>query len=177
MRWLEILVEHTADDAFVTGKSQRIAGPVISIDMCGSYTRGIVPVSRGVLVLVGFIFLLGTVIAFIEVPATQAANQQRADLIGNLSRIGATHIYTDYWTCNALAFTSNERIICGVLDENLQPTHNRAPRYYAIVSADPHTAYVFCMDNQLPSLEHKLQAKGLTYRRYVFDGYVVFQPV
>src|SRR5258706_941603 len=41
MRWLEILVEHTADDAFVTGKSQRIAGPVISIDMCGSYTREI----------------------------------------------------------------------------------------------------------------------------------------
>ncbi len=141
------------------------------------FERGIVPVSRGVLVLVGFIFLLGTVIAFIEVPATQAANQQRADLIGNLSRIGATHIYTDYWTCNALAFTSNERIICGVLDENLQPTHNRAPRYYAIVSADPHTAYVFRMDNQLPSLEHKLQAKDLTYRRYVFDGYVVFQPV
>jgi hypothetical protein len=141
------------------------------------FERVIVPASRGVLVLIGLIFILGTVIAFIEVPATQAANQQRADLADNLSRIRATHIYTDYWTCNALAFTSNERIICGVLDENLQPTHNRAPRYYAIVSADPHAAYVFRMDNQLPSLEHKLQAKGLTYRRYVFDGYVVFQPV
>jgi hypothetical protein len=139
--------------------------------------RVMVPASRGVLVLIGLIFLLGTAIAFIEVPATQAANQQRADLAGNLSRIGAAHIYTDYWTCNTLAFTSNERIICGVLDENLQPTHNRAPRYYAIVSADPHTAYVFRMDNQLPSLERKLQAKGLTYRRYVFDGYAVFQPV
>jgi hypothetical protein len=141
------------------------------------FERGIVLVSRSILVLVGLIFLLGTVIAFIEVPATQAANQQRADLIGNLSRIGATHIYTDYWTCNALAFTSNERIICGVLDENLLPSHNRAPRYYTIVSADPHTVYVFRMDNQLPSLEHKLQAKGLTYRRYAFDGYIVFQPV
>src|SRR5437879_11864952 len=41
MRWQEILVEHTTDDAFVTGKSQGIAGPIIRIDMRGTYAREI----------------------------------------------------------------------------------------------------------------------------------------
>ncbi|MFL5629585.1 MAG: hypothetical protein ACJ788_28770, partial [Ktedonobacteraceae bacterium] len=141
------------------------------------FERVMVPISRGILVLIGFIFLMGTLIAFSEVPATQVANSQRADLINHLARIGATHIYTDYWTCNMLAFTSNERIICGVLDQNLQPTHNRAPRYYAIVSADPHTAYVLRKDYPLLPLEPKLKGAGQVYRRYEFDGYIVYQPL
>ncbi len=135
--------------------------------------------SRAVLIVVWCILFTGTIIAFSEVPAAQAASQQRADLINHLLSVGATHIYTDYWSCNNLAFQSNERIICGVVDNNLQPSHNRAPRYYDIVHADPHSAYVFPVGiGQLPAVYRKVQQAGPeAYRRYEFDGYIVYVPV
>ena len=95
----------------------------------------------------------------------------------NLQRIGATHIYTDYWTCDRLALVSQEKIICGVLDDNLQPTHNRYAPYYPLVKADPHTAYVFTFDLfQKTSLVQKAHLSSSDFRRFVFDGYVVYQP-
>ncbi len=131
--------------------------------------------SRSIMVLVLFIFLVGTWIAFSEVPAAQASTQQRASLINNLVHIGATHIYTDYWTCNNLAFQSNEKIICGVIDGNLNPNHNRAPHYYEIVDADPRAAYVF-PTGQMPAVLQKIQQLIHLYQIYVFDGYTIYQP-
>jgi hypothetical protein len=142
--------------------------------------------SRALLALIWLILLMGTIIAFIEVPAAQVANQQRELLLSNLERVGITHIYTEYWTCNNLAFASDEHVICGVIDANLQPTHNRAPRYYDIVHADPHTSYVCPIHinnmttpnyNCLPALERMVaQAPSGSYRRYVFGNYFVYQP-
>jgi len=129
--------------------------------------------------LVAASFLLGTALTFGDVPSAQAADQQQATLINGLLRIGATRIYSDYWTCDRVAFVSQERIICGVLDNTLQPSHNRDPLAYSIVSADPHAAYVFTANSvQLQTLEQRLQAAGTTgmYRRFVVEGYVVYEP-
>jgi hypothetical protein len=134
-------------------------------------------VSIGILILLGGMLLLGTVFTFSELPAAQAANQRQQDLITHLLSIGATRIYTDYWTCDRIAFASQEQIICGVIDGELQPSHNRDQRYYAIVSHDPHSAYVFAADNQIPAMLRKVTQEGARYQRFVFDGYIIYQPV
>jgi hypothetical protein len=143
-------------------------------------TKNLAKISRavcmGILILIGGMLLLGTAFTFSELPAAQAANQRQQDLITHLLRIGATHIYTDYWTCDRIAFASQEQIICGVIDGKLQPSHNRDQRYYAIVSHDPHSAYVFAADNQIPAVLQKVTQEGARYRRFAFDGYSIYQP-
>ena len=130
-----------------------------------------------ILLLIGLVFLLGTISAFSEIPIVQADTRQEDALISNLLHIKATHIYSEYWTCDRLIFQSREQIICASLDDNLQPTHNRYPPYYTIVKADASAAYVF----PLGSAQANVFAKEATlskkhYRRFVFEGYVVYQP-
>ncbi len=138
-----------------------------------SYIQG-----AGVL-LIGITLLVGTISIFSEeIPPTQAINQQQYALVNDLLRIGATHIYSEYWTCNRIALQSAERIICGVLGRDLQPTHNRYLPYLAIVRADPYTAYVFPIGS--PEATASAQKAALSsgqFRYFVFDGYVIYQPV
>src|SRR5207253_11475008 len=89
------------------------------------------------LLLIGISFLLGTVSTFSRIPDAQAGNRQQEALIHDLLHIGATHIYSDYWTCNLIIFESREQIICSVLDEQLQPGDDRYLPYRSIVTADP----------------------------------------
>jgi hypothetical protein len=141
---------------------------------------------RGILTLMWSFLLIGTIIAFSEVPAAKVAEQQRLDLIAHLKRIGVTRFYTEYWTCYNLIVASHEQVVCAILKSDLQPWDNRAPRYLAMVKADPHAAYVFPLDtnelplkyHDLPVFEQKVAHAGPgKYRRYEFDGYVVYQPV
>lgn len=133
-----------------------------------------------VLVSIACIALIGTFLLWQEIPAIQASNQRDQDLINHLSQVGITHIYTDYWTCDKIAFESNERIICGVVDGNLQPSHNRDSYYYTVVSRDPHAAYVFPLGrSELTTAENRYSKKGSLQahaRRFSFDGYAVYQP-
>jgi hypothetical protein len=137
-------------------------------------------INRGLLFSIGVLFLLGTLSAFAELPTTQIANQQQDALIANLERIGATRIFTDYWSCDRIAFVSQEKIICAVLDNNLQPSHNRYPQYYTIVRADSNSAYVYPLDllnkDKTSIIIKKSNILNRHYRRYEFDGYVVYQP-
>ena len=92
---------------------------------------------RVALLLVVFLsFTLGWVQTLNFIPAAQDAERREADLIYSLLNRGITHIYTDYWTCDRIAFESRERIICSVVDEQLQPGVNRYTPYTAIVNAD-----------------------------------------
>ena len=133
--------------------------------------------SRAVLALIGIVFLIGTGILLSEVPAAQTAYQRQTDLIAQLERIGVTHFYTDYWSCDQLVLQSDEHIICVVVDNNLQPSHNRDPRYIPPVQNDPHAAYVFPLHTaQLTAAEHKAALAPGKYRHFVFDGYEVYEP-
>lgn len=132
---------------------------------------------RTVLCAIGLSLLIGTVTLLTGVPPVEARNQQENGLIDNLLRIDATHIYTEYWTCDTVAFESQERIICGVLGNNLQPTHNRYLPYLVLVKADPNTAYVFPIGSaQASAITREIGQGHMRYRRFAFDGYVVFQP-
>ncbi len=136
-----------------------------------------VALRRGLLLIIGIVLLVGTISAFLEIPTVQSYRQQDA-LMHDLLRIKATHIYTDYWTCDSIAFLSKEQIICGVLDDHLQPSHNRYSPYYYIVKANPLTSYVFPVGSaQVTTLDKQAAFSTGSYRRFVFDGFVIYQPV
>jgi len=135
--------------------------------------------SRGIPALVGMVLLIGTISTFGEVPLAQSINSQQAALRNDLLRIHATHIYSDYWTCDSLIFESNEKIICDVVDANLHTDliHNRYRPYVPVVKGDPHAAYVFPIGiTQAANMARKASLPGANYQRFVFDGYVVYQP-
>jgi hypothetical protein len=132
--------------------------------------------SRALLAIIGILFIIGLGTLLSEVPAAQATYQRQTDLIRRLEGMGITHFYTEYWSCDQLAFLSNEHIICVTVDNNLQPSHNRDPRYIPAVQDDPNAAYVFPLHAvQLAAVEHKEALKPNQYRYFVFDGYVIYQ--
>jgi hypothetical protein len=127
------------------------------------------------MMLIGITFLLGTINTFTLTPGAQAKAQQQATLVHDLVQMGATHIYTDYWTCDRVAFQSNEQIVCSVLDEQLQPGLNRYTPYQAIVSNAPHPAYVFPLASpQATAFATKAATSNEHYQRFTFDGYVAY---
>ncbi len=135
---------------------------------------------RGILLIIGIVLLVGTINAFVEIPAVQANNHQQDVLIQGLLRIKATHIYTDYWTCDSIAFQSKERIICVVVNAQLkvQPRYSRYAPYLKIVKADPNSAYVFLIGaGQIPAIAKRAALSPGRYQRYVFGDYIVYQPV
>lgn len=132
-----------------------------------------------VLALVAAVLFVGMATIFVNVtPAAQAHNRTTRDLITRLETGGMTHIYTDYWTCDRVAFQSDERIVCGVLDERLRLGQNRYMPYLRIVQADPRSAYVFLASSPQAALmaQRAAQAPG-HWARLDFDGYVAYQPV
>lgn len=135
---------------------------------------------RGILLIIGIVLLVGTIQSFLEISTVQASNQKQASLVHNLLRIKATHIYTDYWTCNSIAFASREQIICSVVDRQLhmQPHLNRYAPYSKIVEADPNSAYVFPIEaGQVPAIVERAAHAPGQFKRFVFGDYVVYQPV
>jgi hypothetical protein len=133
---------------------------------------------RGVLLLIGILLLVGTINAFREIPTVHAYNQQQDALIHDLTRLKITHFYTDYWTCDSIVFLSKEHLICGSVDDALLLHYNRYLPYSAAVKADPNAAYVFPNGaSQIPSIAKKAALSAGHYRRFVLDGYVIYQPL
>ncbi len=135
---------------------------------------------RGVLLIIGLVLLIGTINAFLEIPTVQAYNKQQDILIQSLLRIKATHVFTDYWTCDSIAFISREQIICGAVDGqlNVQPRYSRYAPYVPIVKADPNAAYVFPLEaGQIPTFAKRVALLPGHYQQFVFGNYVVYQPV
>ncbi len=139
-----------------------------------------VALRRGILLLIGIILLVGTISAFLEIPTVQANNRKQDVLIQGLLRIKATHIYTDYWTCDSIAFLSKEQIKCAVVTSLLQvdTRNNRYTPYKTIVTHDPNSVYVFPPgSNMIPAIDLRAARSPGHYRQFVFGGYVVYQPV
>ncbi|HWS84269.1 MAG TPA: hypothetical protein VN207_08415 [Ktedonobacteraceae bacterium] len=121
------------------------------------------------------LYIQGTLETFERIPEAQTTYAQREALIHDLLRIGATRIYSDYWTCNILIFQSNERVICSSLDNHLQPGLDRYLPYRALVHASPHPAYVFPRGFVLAQVLQKKQVTlGNQYRQTILDGYFTF---
>ncbi len=150
-----------------------------SQEISSSWKRNISLLLRGGLLLLIFAtFFNGTVRTFADIPAAQSAYQQEGALVQDLLKIGATRIYSEYWTCNRLTFRSREQIICSVLDNQLNPGYDRYMPYRYIVRADPHPVYVFPLGSkEADLLNHKMQSLSTLYRKYTFEGYMVYQTI
>src|SRR2546423_2384699 len=131
----------------------------------------------GLLLLIASIFVIGTIRTFLEgVPEAQAAYAKEDTLVQDLLRVGATRIYSEYWTCNRLIFHSQERIICSALDDQLKPGFDRYMPYRSIVRAAMHPAYVLPLNSvQATTFQHEMLSQYVHYRHYVFEGYDVYQ--
>ncbi len=157
---------------------------------------------RALLILIGIVLLIGTQSIFTGIPAAppveqiwgrfaiqvndqhmdlaaaRSFNREQDALIQDLLKIHATHIYSDYWTCNRLIFGSKERIICSVLRDNLGIGQNRYLPYQVIVHNDPHAARIFPLGSPQARLFAPIAARSHGgYHRYIFDGYAVYRPV
>jgi len=101
-------------------------------------------------------------------------NAQVADLLQR----GIARIYTDYWTCERIAFQSDERILCAVLDDRLQPGQDRYLPYRTEVLAAGNASYVFPDPSpQASILDRRLKQSRQRYRRMEAYGYVIYEPV
>jgi 4-amino-4-deoxy-L-arabinose transferase-like glycosyltransferase len=120
--------------------------------------------------------LIGTFATFQQIPGTQRTYQNDQKLTSDLMKIGATRIYTEYWTCNKLILLSNERILCSNVKDQLQPGQDRYLPYRTAVRSTPGAIYVFPANApQLATLEHKIQQDKIPFKRYTFDHYVVYE--
>ncbi|MEV0938827.1 hypothetical protein AB0I90_00385 [Micromonospora wenchangensis] len=72
--------------------------------------------------------------------AAEADNERQ--LKDQLLAAGLTRIYTEYWTCDRLAYASAEKIRCAVVDDNLNRGHDRYRPYRAQVERADRVAYV-----------------------------------
>jgi hypothetical protein len=132
--------------------------------------------SVAAILCVAGIFLWGTINAFQQSSVTATVTQQQYQLIDELLRLKDTRIYTDYWTCDRLAFLSDERIICSVVDNGLNPGVNRYAPYVALVQQSHSAVYVFGPDTiQVITLDRQLSEMHRRYRQIIIDGYIVFQ--
>ena len=132
--------------------------------------------SGGLLLLIFLTFAIGTVRTFADIPSAQANYDQEGALVQDLLKIGATRIYSEYWTCNRLTFRSREQIICSVLNDQLQPGFDRYLPYRSIVRAAPHPTYIFPSGSSaIAVLKRQLESSGKRYNVYTFEGYEVYQ--
>jgi len=120
-------------------------------------------------------YVRGTLQIFEDMHSTQSAYQQHITLIQGLLQLGATRIYSDYGTCNVLIFQSNERIICSVLDDHLQPGLDRYLPYRTLVNAAPHPAYVFIATSAADqAIAARRALPNFSYHHSMIAGYSVY---
>lgn len=137
-----------------------------------------IKVLRVALLFVVFLsFTIGWVQTLGFIPSAQRVQQQDHNFVQALLSRGITHIYTDYWTCDRIAFESAERIICSVVDEQLQPGNNRYTPYVAIVKSDPHASWVFPLNSpQANTFAQNMKKSGETHPPLTLDGYLIYTP-
>lgn len=146
--------------------------------------RGLLPgkvsfkwcVKGALLLLVAATLAGGVVETLVQIPSAQAEYQSKEAVVQDLLHIGATRVYSDYWTCNVLTFLSREKIICSALDESLNPGYDRYTPYRSIVRAAPYPTYIFPTTiPQARAIQQRVAQSSSQYRQYSFEGYIVYQ--
>jgi hypothetical protein len=140
-------------------------------------TRFLMGLRFGILVFICLAILGGTVAMFAALPRVEADNQQQEALVNDLLRIGATHVYVQYWTGYLLMFQSQERIICAIPPGLIAPGSERYLPYVGIVRADPHAVSMFPEGSaDAIAFAKRIAHSSQRYQRFDFDGFVVYRP-
>jgi hypothetical protein len=138
--------------------------------------KSLLAVSSYTLLLLIVIGNVGVTVSMLQtLPADQATYQSDMVLIHDLEQRGITRFYSEYWTCYRLAFESNEKIICSVIDLSFHLAGvNRISSYVTRVAADLQAPYLL-PDGQYVSIADQNPTFAKHYRRIVLDGYVLYQ--
>ena len=131
----------------------------------------------GVVSILFFISIDGTVHTFEQIPAAQADQQQFVQLAGGLESLHVRRFYAEYWTCNRLIFQTQEQLVCADTWGNLTHGFDRYLPYRTMVDAYPNPAFVYVKGSgRIPELEAALNATHTPYRRFEIAGYMIFLP-
>lgn len=149
----------------------------LSFERYGRAAMVIIGFKQAVLLLITIMFLVGTVSVLLDIPNAQVSNRQQYDLVHNLLRIGARHIYSEFWSCDRIIFQSLEQIVCDTMDDQLRSTGDRYTPNQRIVLSDPLSSYVFPINTpQARTCALRFAHSSKRYQRFIFDGYVVYLP-
>nr|BBH91981.1 hypothetical protein KTA_01800 [Thermogemmatispora argillosa] len=129
------------------------------------------------LLLLLLFYGIGTAQAFSETSTAQMYYQQDMAFVQRLEELGVTHFYSDYWTCYKVAFLSQERMTCGVVNQQLQPGYIRYWPYYWATHADRHAAYVLPRGEYESALHALMSQQNRRYRLTLYGDYFIVQPV
>jgi hypothetical protein len=117
------------------------------------------------------VLALDTAGVYRQALALRQSDAEQPALVAALLDRGVTRVWTDYWTCDRIAFESRERIACGSLDERLALHDNRYGPYLEAVRADADAPYLFRASSA--------QATALRRSRRpsapLPDGYLIFR--
>jgi hypothetical protein len=128
-----------------------------------------------VLLLLGCLALDSAGIIRNQSYVTWLYGQERA-LAADLLAHGEHHIFTDYWTCDWIAFETGEHITCAVLDSNLRSSLDRYPPYRAGVLADRRAPLVGRVATPLVAfMDRVVRDNPLCYQRQEFPVFVIYR--
>jgi len=100
------------------------------------------------------------------------------ELVSFLLNRGDTGIYADYWIAYAVAFQSEERIVAGVIGDDLRRGFNRYIPHAQAVDTSPSPAFVFVAGSaQDGAFADRLRRVGASYRRSEVGGYAVYDAI
>jgi hypothetical protein len=134
-------------------------------------------IGRLALGVVTLAYLLGLAGVLQAIPGARAEAQRQERLIAHLDELGVTTLYTDYWTCDRLAFLSHERVICATLNPDLRPDLDRYAPYRERVAAAPDPAYLFPDDSaQARSFQAVHERTPSAFQRVALNGYTLYIP-
>lgn len=113
-----------------------------------------------------------------QTAVAQTIDQHQQQLISFLLKRDDTRVYTSYDDCNRLAFLSDEKVVCAVLDAGFKPGLDRYYPYRAMVAEAAHPAYVFVENSpQTVLFEQKAAQQHVSYQEFHVAGYVIYEPV
>ena len=133
----------------------------------------------GVVGLAAVTFTAGfaTVSVLRNVAFIDAIDDRQSALLADLERRGVTRFYTEYWTCNHIAYLADERVVCAVVDDDLSHGFDRYFPYRAEVAAAPRQTFALPEGSPASAaLRDYLEARDVAFTHEVVAGYDVYQP-
>ncbi|ROT32511.1 hypothetical protein [Micromonospora sp. HM5-17] len=120
---------------------------------------------------------LATATLIRAVPEQARLAEQRRELIAALDDLGVRHFYAEYWTCNTIIFLTRERIVCGVIGDDLAAGWDRYPAYPRMVAAAERPAFVLPAGSPLSAaVRDHLRGTGVPVAETSVAGYDIYRP-
>ncbi len=107
---------------------------------------------------------------------TSWLDQQQRTLAAMLLHRHIHRIYSDYWTCDWLAFETREQIVCATLDTHLRPSLDRYLPYRRTLQQDHRPVYVFQADApQTTVLDTRMRRCHACFQRTALPLFVIYR--